>query len=187
METNTFNLYDFYLSLILAIVQSISMIALIVYVVKTWQIAKASRISAEASAAMLRQMQETREADMSPNVVAYFDIDRQKDLLHLVIKNIGRSLAKDVKLEFKPPLRNTENVDLNNSSFVKNGVGTIPPNYEVKITIDYALNYFNTAVATGVPPLTYYVKITYFSDLPPGRRTVDMVMDLTPYVGFIFK
>jgi hypothetical protein len=159
METNTFNLYNLYISLILALVQSASLIALIVYVVKTSRIAQASRESAAASTEMLKQVKEARDADMSPNVVAYFDLDRQKDLLHIVIKNIGRGIAKDVKLEFTPPLSNTEGASVADSSFVRNGVGSLPPDFEVRITLDYALNYFNTAVATrGVPPLTYYVK-----------------------------
>jgi len=185
MNNETLNTYTLYINLSLAILQFLSLIALVVYVIKTWQIASATKKSTEISTATLEQIQRTREAETAPYVVSYFDINREKDLLYIVIKNIGKSIAKDVKLQFNPQLRNTEGEDLAKTSFVQNGVGTIPPGHEIRIALDNALHYFNTSVALkGQPPLTYYVKVSYLAETKPDRTTLDMVMDLTPFVGF---
>src|SRR5712692_11294781 len=117
------------LNIALALLQFVTVVALIFYVWKTWQIANATTRSAENSAATLKQMQEIREAENAPNVVAVFDVDRENDFLYLVVRNIGKSIAKSVKLQFRPPLRNTEGTDLSTLPLVMNGFGDIPPNH----------------------------------------------------------
>src|SRR5207253_10480796 len=86
------------LNIALALLQFVTVVALIFYVWKTWQTANATTRSAENSAATLKQMQEIREAENAPNVVAFFDVDRENDFLYLVVRNIGKSIAKSVKL-----------------------------------------------------------------------------------------
>lgn len=188
MSSETLNLYTFYVNATLALLQFLSLIALIVYVVKTSHIAKANQTSAQISAATLKQMQEEREAEVAPSVVAFFDVNREKGLIYIVVSNIGKSIAKSVKLEFDPPLKNTEGTDLSKLPLITNGVGDIPPNHEVRVVLDYALIYMNTAFAAkGDPPLTYNVKISYGVKGKSERQSSDMVLDLTFYKDLILK
>jgi hypothetical protein len=188
MSQNTLNLWTFVATAALAFFQLLSLIALVIYVVKTWQMANATRNSAETSTATLKQMQDVRDAETAPNVVAFFDVDREKDFLYLIVKNIGRSIAKSVKLQFRPPLRNTEETDLSTSPLVMNGFGDIPPNHEIKILFDRATLYMNAGFATdGAYPLTYYINVSYASAAKPERRNVEFVADLTFYKGFALK
>lgn len=83
------NASDF-LSLISVILQSAllciqipTLIALILYVIKTWQMASATRKSAEISARTLDEMRAARDSETAPYVVAYFDVDISKNIIFL--------------------------------------------------------------------------------------------------------
>lgn len=55
-------------------IQVITLIGLYIYVYKTWYIAVANEKSAQISERVLSEMQATREQEIEPYVVAYFDI-----------------------------------------------------------------------------------------------------------------
>ncbi|RJS85980.1 hypothetical protein CW713_00895 [Methanophagales archaeon] len=52
--------------IILAIVQIGTLIALIIYVIKTWQMASASKKSTEISEEILKEMKESRDQEIAP-------------------------------------------------------------------------------------------------------------------------
>jgi len=168
--------------IILAIVQIGTLIALIIYVIKTWQMASASKKSAEISEEILKEMKESRDQEIAPYVVAYFDIPYGKPCIYLVIKNVGKSVAKDVKLEFQPPLKNSKGEEINDIPLIKDGIGSIPPGYEIRTFFDSGISYFNKSNL----PLTYKVKISYSGGLRLDTRNIEQVMDLSAFKGLIF-
>jgi len=168
--------------IILAIVQIGTLIALIIYVIKTWQMASASKKSAEISEEILKEMKESRDQEIAPYVVAYFDIPYGKLCIYLVIKNVGKSVAKDVKLEFQPPLKNSKGEEINDIPLIKDGIGSIPPGYEIRTFFDSGISYFNKSNL----PLTYKVKISYSGGLRLDTRNIEQVMDLSAFKGLIF-
>jgi len=95
------------IDILLVIIQILTLIFLIIYVIKTWHIASANRESAEISKMILLEMKEVREAESAPYVVVYFELPYGEHVIHLIIKNIGKTSALDVRLAFDPTIRNS--------------------------------------------------------------------------------
>jgi len=69
-----------------------TLIALIIYVWKTWSMASEMKLS--------------REEQAKPSVVCYFEHNKKvKTTYDFIIKNFGKSMASDVRLVFSPELR----------------------------------------------------------------------------------
>jgi hypothetical protein len=170
------------IDIILAVVQIATLIALIIYVIKTWQIASASKKSTKVSEEILKEMKESRDQEVAPYVVAYFDIPYGKHWIYLVVKNVGKSVAKNVKLEFEPPLKNSNVEKISDMHLIKEGIGSIPPGYEIRTFFDSAISYFNKSEL----PLTYKVKISYSGGLRSDIRSAEQIMDLSAFKGLSF-
>jgi hypothetical protein len=87
-------------------VQIGTLVALVVYVVKTWQMASATAAAAEASAEAATEMRVAREAASAPRISVYF---RTLDvhLAYVVLENRGESTAEDVQMTFQPALQSS--------------------------------------------------------------------------------
>jgi hypothetical protein len=172
----------------LILIQIITLIALVVYVIKTWhiasateraagvteQMAQATKKSTELSEGMLTEMRDARDAESAPYIVAYIDIPYDKaGLLYFVLKNVGRSVAHDIRMEFDPPLVNTLKIGIDKMPMFTNGIGSLPPGHELKTFFDGGISYF----AAGLPKY-YKVRISYTGGMKSGRRTIDTQIDL---------
>lgn len=94
-------------------IEAATLIALIIYVWKTWSMASEMRLS--------------REELSKPNVVCYFEHDKVSiNLYDFVIKNFGQSMAFDVKLTFSPELRG----DVARLHFKEKTFKAMAPGYE---------------------------------------------------------
>jgi len=152
------------IDIFLAIIQIVTLIALIIYVAKTWEIASASTKSTKVSEGILKEMKESRDTEVAPYVVVYFDIPYGKHLIYLVIKNIGKSVANNVKLVFQPSLKNRNGERINDMSFIKEGIGS---------------SYFNQKDL----PFIYKVNVSYSGGLHSESRTIEQIMDLSAFKG----
>ena len=102
------------MDIILLVVQILSLIFLIVYVIQTWRMAAATKRAAEASEKTLQEMKAMRDQETAPYVIVYFEIPSGTSLIYLIIKNIGKTVANGVRLEFNPPLKSSnQGVELN--------------------------------------------------------------------------
>src|SRR6266487_841766 len=88
-----------------SIVQIISLIFLIIYVIKTWEMASATRKAAEATENSVSEMRDARDQETAPYVILFFDVPTGSDLIYIVIKNIGYSVATHIKIDLTPSLR----------------------------------------------------------------------------------
>jgi hypothetical protein len=87
------------------LIQTLTLIALIIYVWKTWSMADATSEAASASAETIREMRLSREEQAKPKVVCYFEHNtRRRQTYDLVIRNYGNSAAFNVNLAFSPQL-----------------------------------------------------------------------------------
>ena len=201
MTTDKYNLLMFILQIVALLVQSISLIFLIIYVRKTAQMAKATSKSVEmtqemASTAKLsaeatirsakaaeesvQELREAREQESAPYVVAYFDASLETFLIYLVIKNIGKTFANRVNLDFEPPIQNsTEGINISEIPILKDGIGSIPPGYEIRTLFDRALSYFGKDEL----PLSYKVRISYSGGLRDQFRSYEQMLDLGAFKG----
>jgi len=87
------------------IFQAATLVALIVYVWKTWAMASATEKAANASQAALREMKAAREAETRPYILCYFAPSAGGRDLDLVVANTGQSMAFDVAVQFNPPVQ----------------------------------------------------------------------------------
>lgn len=166
-----------YTQVALAILQGASLLFLIVYVIKTWEMASAARQSAEIAEKTVSEMREARDQETAPHVIVYFDIPMGTKFIYFVVKNIGKSPAKAVKMEFYPPIQSTDNL-FEKFSPLKNGIGSLAPDQEIRTFFDLSFSYLNSGL-----PLEYVVKVSYYGGLSKNQREDLQVLDLSMYHG----
>lgn len=181
MSTDQIASTTLYVQIALLVIQIPTLIALIIYVVKTWEMASASRKSTEIAEKALLEMREQRDAEIAPYVIAYLDAQGEiGGLLYLVIKNTGKTVAKNVKVVFDPPLQ-TRYPELLQRVLPPDGIPSIPPNYEIKTTLDSFVSYKQSS------PMAFTVKVTYFGGLNNKPREDKYYLDLTLFHGIVYS
>jgi len=171
----------FLCSNITTIIQAATLIVVIVYTIYTARMTSAARASADAANNTIKEMKEAREQENAPYIVVYFDIPQNKHVINLVIKNVGKSIATDVKLTFTPSLSSNVFKDINDTPLIKNGISSLPPNYELQTLFDGIINRFGNAAF----PMTYTVEVSYIGGLVKDRRTSIQTLDLSMFYGLM--
>ena len=170
------------LDVIMFVIQFFSLIALVVYVIKTAEMAKGTRQSAEAMDRSVAEMVEDRDQQIAPYVVVYFDHQTDSPIFDLVIKNTGRTAARNVEISFEPPLQTSlKNYDIDKLAFIHQVIPTLPPEYEIRASVDVIDN----ALKSETLPKHYRVKVTYFGGIKDGRREVEYILDLNIFKGIL--
>ncbi|MBA4376832.1 MAG: hypothetical protein C0401_11770 [Anaerolinea sp.] len=165
---------------ILFFIQILSLIFLIIYVIKTWEMASATRKAAEATEKTVIEMRETRDQETTPYIIVYFDIPAESNIIYLVVKNIGRSIATHIKLMFTPPLQTSDNrPNLNDLSLIRNGIEVMPPNNEIRTIVDS----FSSYISNEELPLMYRVSVSYYGGMENKQRVIEQPLDLSAYKG----
>jgi hypothetical protein len=159
---------------ILLIVQILSLIALVVYVYKTWEMASATRKSAELSEKTLFDMREGRDQETAPYVIAYFDVPYGTNTIYLIVKNIGKTMAHNIKLEFDPPVPESRHTPYLTKLFDAS-IPSMPPSYEIKTIFD-TWEYFEAGKV-----LRFNIKISYSGGLIRKDRISEYIQDLSPF------
>jgi hypothetical protein len=168
---------------VLALVQIASLIALVVYVVKTWHIASATKKAAEASEKSLQEMKEMRDQETAPYVIVYFEIASGTPFIYLVVKNTGRTIAKDIKMRFKPPLRtSSNNLEMEDMPMIKDGITSLAPRQELRTFFDSAISYYGREDL----PLRITAKVSYSGGLQNSERTYEQTLDLQSFKGLLY-
>ena len=162
---------------ILFVVQVLSLIFLIIYVVKTWEMASATRRASEATEKSVNEMREARDSETAPYVVVYFDVPENRQL-YLIIKNTGKSMAKNIKINFDPPIQ-TLHPELLTRVISSEGIPSLAPNCEIQTVIDS----FRTYKETG--PMTYKIQVTYYGGIDEKQRSASYIADLTIHRGIV--
>lgn len=134
-------------------VQVATLIFLAIYVVKTWQMASATKDAAEASARTARQSYEARMQALAPRVLVYFNPD-EIHIAELVVENRGAGTAEDVRFEFEPELQNTRDDDP--QRFFDEPTSIVPPGFKARHTLDTWPALLNSDL-----PNSYTVTIRY--------------------------
>lgn len=155
---------------LLLFVQIATLIALIIYVIKTWQIANETRRAAEASASATRESFEARMAALAPRVLLYFSTD-DIQLAELVLENVGSGTAEDLDIEFNPPLQGTfKHIP---HDFITTQHPVLPPHYRVKHAFGEWPKYMEQKL-----PERYEVRLKY-KGLENGRNyEVRLTLDI---------
>jgi hypothetical protein len=96
-----------------------------------------------------------REEQARPFVIVDFEPDF---LVYLTVENIGRTMARDVRIEFDKPLESTltGRRELDESPLFREPIPTLPPGKKIRLLFDQ----FPARLEAGLP-LTYDVKLRY--------------------------
>ena len=144
----------------------------------------ALQVARESTAATLKtieEMKETRDQESAPYVVAYFDLNFP--LIFFVVKNLGKSVATEIKLSIDPPMAITQPIlDLNKLSFLKDGIAALAPGSEIRTIFASSTTYFDDPPAR---PRKYKATIVYKGGLSLQPRWHEMTLNLSAYEGTI--
>lgn len=135
--------------------------------------------SADGAILTLQEMKEARDQDTAPYIVAYFDVELP--FIYFVVKNLGESVAEEIKLDITPPLTSSEpKNEFRELPFIKDGIGALAPGSEIRIFFDSTIGYFRV---NDPLPLRYDITISYHGGLQPDQRSNRMILDLSTYKG----
>lgn len=167
---------------ILLIVQIASLIAVIVYVIKTADVARETKKSAAATEKSIEEMVKDRNLEFAPYIVVYFDAQTDSPIFDLVIKNTGKTIANQVKVTFEPPLQTSlKNYDLGRLALIHQPIPAIPPGFELRTSIDR----LETRLDSDTLPKQYKVMVTYTGGLNDDVRKLDYLLDLSVFHGIL--
>jgi hypothetical protein len=166
---------------IFLIAQVLTLCVLVVYVIKTWHIASATKESARATQSMVEEMRESRDWETAPYIVAFFDKPYGRLPIDLVIKNVGKTMATDVKVSFEPKMTNSLGNELDELTIIKDGIPSMPPGYEIRTFFDMAHKRFENVNL----PLTYKVSVTFSGGSKSSIRKSEYIIDLSQYKSLL--
>ena len=170
------------LDVIMFVIQLLSLIALVVYVIKTAEVAQGTWKSAQAMDRSVDEMVEDRDQQIAPYVVVFFDHQTDSPIFDLVIKNTGRTAARDVEVTFEPPLQTSlKNYDIDQLAFIHQPIPTLPPDYEIRASVDVIDN----ALKSETLPKQYRVKVFYCGGIKSDRREAEYILDLNVFEGIL--
>jgi len=157
---------------LLIMTQMAAFITLIIYTRATVKMAKASENS-------LEQMRKIHDEETAPYVIVYFDKPFGSNLINLVIKNIGKTVARNVKIKFEPELKNSNYSNprikkVSEMKFLKDGIPSLAPGEEISTFFDTAKDYLNDKFL----PLQYTVNVSYEGGLLSSKRELEYILDL---------
>lgn len=128
----------------------------------------------------VKELRRAREEQTRPFVV--LDLDMVSIFAELHVRNIGATMARDVRFEFDKRLETTVEIgqdwSLPDLSLFKDGIPSLAPGRVIKVLFDHFPNRFEKKL-----PLSYTVAITYTDSQRRHEYTEQMVIDLNPYVG----
>lgn len=172
------------MDIFLAIIQGFTLIFLVMYVKKTWDMAVATEKSVDVSKLTLQEMKATRDQEISPYVVAYFEFIGHD--IYLIIENVGKGLAKNVNCDIKPELKSNKIKSNDNLSFIKDGIASMPPKYKIKTLFDTSIAFSKNREKENFPS-KYDAKITYYGGIDESKRISEHILDITPFYDLRFR
>lgn len=125
----------------------------------------------------VKEMKITREEENRPYIVTYI-YSKPRGTAELVIVNIGKTMAKDIKIRISPDFDFPKKRPLSKSNVLNNPIPSMPPNYEIKMFVGMNWDFKDK---DGNFPV-YEVKIKYHNS--SGKSYTDhYIIDLNVETG----
>lgn len=160
-----------FLDYFLVSVQVLTLLALVVYVWKTWEMASATRSSVE-------EMKASRLAENRPYVLLFVERSSVSPLfMDLVLRNFGKTGARDITLTFGPRLQASW-PGLSDCAFLSSPVGFLAPGTELRTFFDSSRDYFKKEL-----PGHYAVEVTYQDERKQVSHAESIVLNIDQFKG----
>ena len=128
-----------------------------------------------------RQAKCLREDQNRPFVVMDVDFVGTSELF-LFVRNLGTSLARDVRIAIEPPLESSvEWIDVGKFKMLKDGISTLAPGKELRTFFDQGFRRDESDL-----PLVHTATITYSDDRRKRRFIESMELDIEQYMHLRF-
>jgi hypothetical protein len=143
----------------------------------------AAGFGARAAFSQIKAAETARIAQSRPYVIVDLEpASHTRDVVELVIRNAGRTAARNVELAFSPEPQRAQEIPsypLNEMRLLKQPTPVMPPDREIRVLFDVTHEY---AAKRGSLPSTYTVTVTYADDeATPWIDTY--VLDLDVHLG----
>jgi hypothetical protein len=87
-----------------------------------------------------------------------------------------------VEIAFDPPLQTSlKNYDIEQLAFIHQVIPTLPPNYEIRASVDVVKNVLNSETL----PKQYLVKVTFTGGIKSNKREAEYILDLNVFNGIL--
>jgi len=123
------------------------------------------------------EMRASRVAEYRPRVLVDFNIPYGDSIIELVVKNEGRSLAKNVKFSITPELKDSKGRNLSEYKIFNEGIETLISGKEIRQVFDSGPSYMDEERNL---PLLFDVNISY-EDVEGNKYNDKMRLDLEVY------
>jgi len=154
--------------LILGSIQIATLIVIVFYTVFTRSLAKATRILAEA----------TQEEYLNPQILLSIRLYGRSGALNLVLENIGRGVAKEIRFSFPEGLfaaSKDHPIDLTKYPIFSNTLATLVPGERHEICLGFLNKFKEFNIPTKFP---YEIRYLSSADQP---ESISGVLDLQVY------
>jgi hypothetical protein len=119
-----------------------------------------------------------RELQTRPWVVVYFDVTIERQFIHVVIENTGKTVATDVKVEFDPGLASSMDPAGSQVDFFRHVFPTLPPGARIDSLLDSAMSRFQSDL-----PTNYTATVTYGGMVSDERYSDRYILDLVAFLA----
>jgi hypothetical protein len=125
----------------------------------------------------VHEARKLREEQARPFVIVDFE---PGFLVYLTVENLGRTVARDVRIEFDKPLQSTLQGprEVDESPLFREPIPTLPPGKKIRVLFDQ----FSARLDAGLP-LTYDVKLRYRGPISRKEWEHPYRLDLGMYLG----
>lgn len=128
---------------------------------------------------MIGELHALREAEFRPFLTMDFTVTYGKPWIHLVVKNLGKEMATNVRLELEPQLLDWKGRSLQDSSELQKALRFMPPGREVRFFVGVADEYFGQA-----KPMAFHADIWYSNAGATKEFHEEAELDLSNYEEF---
>lgn len=129
----------------------------------------------------VKEMKKSREEENRPYVIVYFE-SKTTGPTNLIVKNIGKTIAKDTRIQIEPGLDYPKTKPISQSNLLNKPIPDIPPNYEYKAFVGMSWDLKNGD--KGYP--VYKAKVTYKGYDNNLLYDENYIMDLNFQSGLLF-
>lgn len=128
---------------------------------------------------MIGELQALREAEFRPFLTMDFIVTYGKPWIHLIVKNLGKEMATNVRVELEPQLLDWKGRSLQDSSELQKALRFMPPGKDVRFFIGVAGDYFGQQ-----KPMAFHADIWYSNPSGTQEYHEEAELDLSNYEEF---
>lgn len=127
----------------------------------------------------VRQAKQLREEQAKPFVVVKFELSAvSNQAINLVVENIGKTLARDVRIAFDRPLESAaRSRGIHEAKLFKDGIPVMPPGMRLETLFDFGPQRKDSSL-----PMTYRATVSY-QGVRRKREDEEYVLDMEVFYG----